>query len=98
MGDGFQRGMWVNGSHGDPDPDVPLPAATADALLDGQLALVPWEFRPLADTVAALCGPPSEAELGGEARARAAYRSLTSGTLPGPASSSHTLPLEFRAA
>jgi hypothetical protein len=96
MGDGFQRGLWGNGSHGDPGPDVALPAAAADALLDGRLALVPAEFRPLADTVAALCGPPSEAELRGEARARAAYRALGPAALHGPGA--HTLPLELRAA
>jgi hypothetical protein len=93
MGDGFQRGLWGIGSYGDPDPDVSLPATTLDALLDGQLALVPAEFRSLADTVAALCGPPSAAELRGEPRARAAYRALGSAAHHGPGA--RTLPLEL---
>src|SRR5260370_233013 len=95
MGDGFQRRFWGSGSQGDPDPDFPLPEAVADALLDGQLALVPAEYRPLADAVAALSGPPSAAELTGEARARAAYRAFGSGALDDPGVQSHTLPLEL---
>jgi hypothetical protein len=92
--------MRGNGSHGDPGPDDLLPAAAADALLDGHLALASEELRSLADTVAALCGPPSEAELRGEARARAAYRAVRPGVLhdPGAPSHRHTLPLELRAA
>lgn len=71
---------------------------TAEDLLNGHLLLVPEEFRPLADTVAALCGPPSAVELREEARARAAFRALRSGTLGDPGVSSHPLPLELRAA
>jgi hypothetical protein len=71
---------------------------TAEDLLNGHLLLVPEEFRPLADTVTALCGPPSAAELRGEAQARAAFRALRSGALDDPGVSSHTLPLELRAA
>jgi hypothetical protein len=86
MGEGFQRGLWDSGSHGDPDPGATLPPAVADALLNGQPWLVPAEFRLLTDTVAALAGPPSEAELRGEPRARAAYRAR---------GMSRTLPLEI---
>lgn len=98
MGDGFPRGAWGDGAHGDPGPDVLLPAVTAEDLLNGHLLLVPAEFRPLADTVTALCGPPSAAELRGEAQARAAFRALRSGAPDDPGVSSHTLPLELRAA
>lgn len=98
MGDGFLRGAGGDGSHGDPGPDVLLPAATAEDLLNGHLLLVPEEFRPLMDTVTALCGPPSAAELRGEAQARAAFRALRSGTLDDQGVSSHTLPLELREA
>jgi hypothetical protein len=98
MGEGFLRGAWGDGSHGDPGPDVLLPAVTAEDLLNGHLLLVPGEFRPLADTVTALGGPPSAAELRGEAQARAAFRALRSGTLDEPGVSSHTLPLALRAA
>ena len=95
MGDGFQRGLWGSGPYGDPDPDAALPEAVADALLDGKLALVPADYRPLTDAMAALCGPPSAAELSGEARARAAYRTLGSGMLDEPGVRSHTLPLDL---
>lgn len=71
---------------------------TAEDLLNGHLLLVPEEFRPLADSVTALCGPPSAAELRGEAQARAAFRTLRSGALDDPGVSSRTLPLELRAA
>jgi hypothetical protein len=98
MGDGFPRGAWGDGAHGDPGPEVLLPAVTAEDLLNGHLLLVPEEFRPLADTVAALGGPPSAVELREEAQARAAFRALRSGTLDDPGMSSHTLPLELRAA
>jgi hypothetical protein len=68
-----------------------LPDAVADALLGRQPGLVPEEFAALADTLAALAGPASTAELSGEDRVRAAFRALGSGTPEDPAMASRTL-------
>ena len=91
MGDGFQLGFQGSGALGDAGPDAVLPDAVADALLDRQLGLVPEEFAALADTLAALAGPASTAELSGEDRVLAAFRAIGSGTPEDPAMASRTL-------
>jgi hypothetical protein len=75
-----------------------LPDAVSDGLLDRRLELVPDEFAALADTLAALAGPASAAELKGEGRARAAFRALGTGTPGDPGMASRTLPMDLRPA
>ena len=95
MGDGFQLGFQGSGARGDAGPDAVLPDAVADALLDRQADLVPEELAALADTLAALAGPASMAELSGEDRVRAAFRALGSGTPEDPATASRTLLMDI---
>jgi hypothetical protein len=60
---------------------APYDERDLDAVLSGEFANAPDALRPVADTLAALCGPPAQAELDAEAAARAAFRTHAGGEL-----------------